>query len=311
MASTKTGKRQPPKPQAPQKRRTNSLLGERRFQLLAAVAIVVVGVIVAFASRGDHKTINGQAVSGLPDTPDYHSLLVSPSNARTVLLGTHDGLFRSRDGGGHWARYALAGSDAMNLTRPVAGGVTWIAGHDVFARSSDGGTSWQALNPSGLPSLDLHGFAVDPKHPATLYAAVAGAGLFRSTNAGASFVQVSAEVGGAVMALAVTDGGAILAGDMQRGLLKSADGGRSWRPILNAQLAGLAISPANPKLILATGPGILRSTDGGKSWRRVRRVDADAGPVAFAPSNANVSYVVGFDRRLYRSSDGELGFGGR
>src|SRR5437870_2147689 len=83
--------------------------------------------------------------------------------------------------------------------------------------------------------------------------AVAGNGLYRSTDNGETFELVTSEVGGAVMALAVTRSGDILAGDMQRGLLESTDGGRSWRQVLNAQLAGLAISPSNPKLILATG----------------------------------------------------------
>jgi photosystem II stability/assembly factor-like uncharacterized protein len=179
-----------------------------------------------------------------------------------------------------------------------------MAGHDVFARSSDGGESWQMLQPASLPSLDLHGFAVDPHAPSTLYAAVAGIGLFRSTDSGRTFKQVSKSVGGEVMALAVSRAGAILAGDMQRGLLESKDGGTTWRRILNSQLAGLAINPSDPRSILATGPGIQHSADGGKTWKLVKRIDAGAGPVTFAPSNPRIAYVVGFDRILYRSGNG-------
>ena len=111
------------------------------------------------------------------------------------------------------------------------------------------------------------------------------------------------DVGGAVMALAITRDGEILAGDMERGLLASRDGGRSWREALNARLMGLAINPQKASLILATGPGILRSTDGGRSWRQPLELSEGAGPVAWSPSQPQVAYVVGLDRTLYRTDD--------
>lgn len=192
----------------------------------------------------------------------------------------------------------------MTLARPGGSGTIWLAGHDVFARSDDGGARWRALNPRSLPSLDLHGFAVDPRKRSNLYAAVAGTGLFRSTNSGATFTQVSTAVGGMVMALAVTPTGEILAGDMQRGLLASRDGGRTWRRVLKAQLAGIAVNLRQPRTVLATGPGILRSTDGGAHWSRVARIDAGAGPVAWSLSDPRIAYAVGFDRVLYTTMDG-------
>ena len=106
------------------------------------------------------------------------------------------------------------------------------------------------------------------------------------------------------MALAVTSSGDLLAGDMQRGLLRSSDGGRTWRAALKAQLAGLAINPRNPRLILAAGPGVLRSTDAGRTWAEVLEVPSGAGPIAWSPSDPSRAYVVGFDRTLSRSSDG-------
>src|SRR5207244_10760202 len=126
----------------------------------------------------------------------------------------------------------------------------------VLAKSTDGGRTWVDVRPSGLPTLDVHGFAVDPRRPNRLYAAVAGQGLYRSTDNGVSFTPVSKQVGGAVMALAVTPSGDSLCGDMQQGLLVSRDGGKTWRRILAAQLMGLALNPRDPKRVLAAGPGI-------------------------------------------------------
>jgi hypothetical protein len=239
MASSKA--RSPKVPQASQREQAEALLGRRWLPFVVGAAIVLAAV-AAFAvaprgSSGDGKT------AGLPNTSDYHSLLVAPADPRQLILGTHQGLFRSTDAGRHWASYRMGGRDAMNLVRPAGGSTVWLAGHNVFARSNDGGQTWKALAPTTLPSLDLHGFTVDPSTPSTLYAAVAGVGLYRSTNGGSSFSEISKEVGGMVMALAVMPSGDILAGDMQRGLLVSHDKGATWKLSLRRSSPGSRSTP--------------------------------------------------------------------
>jgi photosystem II stability/assembly factor-like uncharacterized protein len=276
---------------------------QRAVLALAAVAVAAaVAVVAAVATQrggGGGATVS----AGLPNTPDYHSLLVNPTNPRKLVLGTHNGLYVSTDGGRHWRFDALSGDDAMNLARP-GGQTIWLAGHEVFKKSGDGGATWSDVRPAGLPSLDIHGFAVDARNPRALYAAVAGEGLYRSRDGGRSFVLASNQVGGSVMALAVLPDGRILAGDMQHGLLESSDGGARWRQTLQAQLMGLAVNARNPKRLLAAGPGIALSTDGGHSWRSVLELSDGVGPVAWSQSNPKLAYAVGFNRTLYRSADG-------
>jgi photosystem II stability/assembly factor-like uncharacterized protein len=290
--------------QAPKKRQQQRRVPSWTYALGAAVLIAAIAG-GAFLLGRDKAQSGGEgpaASVGLPNTSDYHSLLVAPSNPAHVLLGTHAGLYESRDSGKTWRKVALAGQDAMNLARSDRQTV-WTAGHMVFAKSVDGGSTWADVRPEGLPSLDIHGFAVDPNKPTRLYAAVAGRGLYRSDDAGQSFEAVSSEVGGAVLALAVTRNGRILAGDQQQGLLASDDGGKSWRPVARAGVLGLAINPEDPQTIVAGGPGILLSTDGGRSWRQVLALDHGAGPVAWAQSDAEIGYAVGFDRIFYRTRD--------
>jgi Photosynthesis system II assembly factor YCF48 len=223
-----------------------------------------------------------------------------------ILLGTHAGLYESTDGGRDWRQVALVGQDAMNLARSE-GETVWTAGHNVLARSSDGGATWSDVRPQGLPSLDIHGFAVDPRDQA-LWAAVAGQGLYRSTDGGATFALVSKQVGGSVMALAVTPEGRVLAGDMQQGLLASENEGEDWRVAASAAVMGLAINPEDPTIVLAAGPGILRSSDGGSTWQPVLQLGEGAGPVAWSSSDADVGYAVGFDRTLTaRGTAGDRG----
>jgi photosystem II stability/assembly factor-like uncharacterized protein len=261
--------------------------------------VVAVVVVVATQRGGGGAT----ASAGLPDTPDYHSLLVDPTDPRKLVLGTHVGLYVSSDGGRHWRFDALSGDDAMNLSRP-GGETIWLAGHEVFKKSSDGGATWSDVRPEGLPGLDIHGFAVDPDYPRILYAAIAGRGLYRSRDGGRSFALASAEVGANVMALAVLPDGRILAGDMQQGLLDSSDRGASWKPTLRAQLMGLAVNPRDPKRLVAAGAGIALSTDGGRSWRSVLDLPDAVGPIAWSQSNPKLAYAVAFDRTFFRSRDG-------
>lgn len=308
--TTRSKQRRPPKTakgrpvHSPKRRDTRQA---RSWWLLAAIAVAlaaaaVIAVVLTQREGNDGGPSAGSAaVAGLPNTPDYHSLLVAPSDPNTLLLGTHHGLYRSQDGGRSWSFEGLSGQDAMNLARPSANTV-WAAGHNVLMKSTDGGRTWQDVRPGGLPGLDVHGFAVDPRNPQIVYAAIAGQGLYRSSDGGRSFATLSTDVGGAVMALAVTRDGRILAGDMQQGLLVSRDGKR-WTQALGAQLMGLAVNPKQPKLVLAAGAGVFRSTDGGRSWKQTFELADGAGPLAWAPSQPNVAYLVGFDRTLYKTTD--------
>jgi photosystem II stability/assembly factor-like uncharacterized protein len=308
MAKTKTKKKRtaPPRVQSPrpaQRPRRRDWL----FWLVAAAPFVAAGAFGIFlvSQREAGSTAARPPASTLPATADYHSLLVGPTDPDRVWLGTHAGLHESTDGGRSWVETGLAGRDAMNLAgSPRSAKTVWAAGHLVFAKSTDGGTSWTDVSPEGLPSLDIHGFATDPRNPSRLWAAVAGEGLFRSTDGGRSFSLVSSEVGAGVMALGVAPNGRLLAGDMQQGLMSSTDDGESWTQVLSEGLMGLAINPRSPSQVLATGQsGIWSSGDGGSTWRIVHPMLQGAGPVAWAPSAPKTAYAVGFDRMLYKTEN--------
>jgi photosystem II stability/assembly factor-like uncharacterized protein len=290
--------------QAPKRRERPQRLPAWAYALGGTLVVALFAggaLLLAREQAGSRSDGPAAAAGGLPNTSDYHSLLVARNDPRHLMLGTHAGLYESLDGGRSWKQVALAGQDAMNLARSD-GETAWAAGHNVLARSDDGGKTWSDVRPDGLPSLDVHGFAVDPRDQ-TLWAAVAGEGLYRSTDDGASFVLVTEEVGGNVMALAVTPEGRLLAGDMQQGLLLSENEGKEWRVAERAAVMGLAVNPDDPAVVIAAGPGILRSSDAGAGWEQVQAVAEGAGPAAWSASDPDIGYVVGFDRTLYRTDD--------
>lgn len=294
------------KPQHPQRRSTTQGRPSRLLLLAGAAGLIALAGVGIVLTRDSGDDTTGAAPAALPNTSDYHSLLVAPNAPEQLLLGTHQGLFRSSDGGRTWTQAELADRDAMNLAHSSSETV-WAAGHNVFARSSDGGSTWQDMRPTGLPSLDLHGFAVEPES-GRLWAAVAGEGLYRSDNGGVSFTQLTKDVGAGVMGLEVLPSGRILAADMEaQALLASEDGGKTWARRLDRPVMAIAAAPDNPKLLLASILGndasIVRSADGGQSWEPVLALPEGAGPIAWSESEPATAYVVSLDRTLYRSTD--------
>jgi Photosynthesis system II assembly factor YCF48 len=256
----------------------------RRTRLLIRTALVGFALAAAAASG-----------AAIPKASDYHSLLVLSPDAKALLLGTHQGLFRSTDGGHRWRPGGLRGEDAMNLVR--AGNTILMGGHDVYAESTNDGRSWRHFRPAGLPSLDVHGLAVDPRAPNVVYAQIAGTGLYRSTDGGFSFRLVSSDVNGAMMQVAVTPAGRLVVGDMSRGIWLSQTG-RKWTHAATGMVMGVAVDPRDGNRVVATGRGIAISSDGGKSWSAALPSKRMFGPVAWAPDEPGLVYAVGYDRLL-------------
>jgi photosystem II stability/assembly factor-like uncharacterized protein len=78
--------------------------------------------------------------------------------------------------------------------------------------------------------------------------------------------------GGSVSALAVDPNGNVFAATLQAGVFKSANEGRSWRPLTIAARAlrvdSLAVAPGEPATVYAgTGRGVFKSADGGATWQ--------------------------------------------
>ena len=132
------------------------------------------------------------ASSGTPERFGHvHALLVHPEGD-TLLVGTHQGLFRSPDAGVTWSRVSpqgdVSGRDFMTLAiHPQTHSRIYAGGHDLgILRSEDFGQTWQRAD-QGIPSADVHALAADAHKPQQLYAWVVDRGLYRSQDGGRSW----------------------------------------------------------------------------------------------------------------------------
>jgi photosystem II stability/assembly factor-like uncharacterized protein len=115
---------------------------------------------------------------------------------------------------------------------------------------------------------------IDPADHMTIYAGT-GAGLFRSSDGGTTWLEVDQQVRVSVGALAREPGAATaLYAGTGSGLLRAAPG-EDGRPALHRGLEGifvgaLAVDPSSVTVYAGSGTGVHKSSDRGKTWRAAR-----------------------------------------
>ena len=138
---------------------------------------------------------------------------------------------------------------------------------------------WTTNGPGGG---QLQGLAIDPRAPATVYAAAGVAGVFKSLDAGGSWTAVNTGLTNLdVRALAIDPSAptTLYAGTSGGGVFKTTNAGGTWTP-MNTGLTVLAVSalivdpitPANVYALTVTTNGatttqVFKSTNGAGNWQ--------------------------------------------
>jgi photosystem II stability/assembly factor-like uncharacterized protein len=159
-----------------------------------------------------------------------------------------------------------------------------------------------------------------PGEPLTFFQGTTGGGVWKTTDAGETWENISdgffevASIGAVEVALSdpnviyVGTGSAGIRGNVMtgRGVYKSTDGGDSWTfsGLPEAGLIGrMRVHPDNPDLVYAAAlghpfgkneeRGVFRSKDGGQNWEKVLFVNDSVGAVDLAmnPKNPRVLYA--------------------
>ncbi len=176
---------------------------------------------------------------------------------------------------------------------------------------------WRSIGPyRGGRSAAVTGV---PGKPNLYYFGATGGGVWRTTDAGNSWENISdGFFGSSIGAVAVSewDNNVIYVGGGEKtvrgnvsagtGMYKSTDAGKTWQPIGlkdSKHISRIRIHPKNPDVVYAAvmgdlfksseERGVYRSADGGKTWERKLFANADAGAVdlCFDPNNARILYA--------------------
>jgi len=162
----------------------------------------------AWRSRDGGRTWR-KTPAGL-SSPDIHSLVVVPAREgrpRRLLAATNNDLNISEDEGDSWRRSDIG----KQLPRSYCRGMTQVAGRPerillgigdgppgwsgLIALSEDAGDTWRLADMPGQANSTIWNFATHPADPALIYASSVSGQVYRSTDAGGSWVKLAREFG--------------------------------------------------------------------------------------------------------------------
>jgi hypothetical protein len=301
---------------------------------------------VIFLTREDDQSdwkISRQALEGR----HVIALMIEPTS-QTIFASMHDsGVAASDDGGLTWAfrNNGLISENVYSLSCAISGHrVRLYAGTEpahLFV-SEDMGASWRELTTlRSVPSVPKWTFpapphhahvinvSIDPINPDIIYACVEQGGLFKSTDAGATWKELQGFNDDCHRVLIFRSDPQTLFLPTGYGFYRSYDGGETWENISHkisriGYPDPMVIHPKNENLMFLAGgeadpyhwmqtksanPRIARSRDGGDTWEVLgrgmpERLDASFEAMIIEAWNGSCAIYAGnTDGEIYYSGD--------
>jgi len=202
-------------------------------------------------------------------------------------------------------------------------------------KTTNAGTTWEPIfDDQG--SFSIGCVAIDPKHPLTVWVGTGennsqrsvayGDGVYRSVDGGKHWTNVglkgSEHIGKIVIdprdpdVVYVAAQGPLWTMGGERGLYKTADGGKTWSRVLHIDdrtgVTDVALDPRDPDVVYAAayerhrrvwtlidggpGSGLHKSTDGGKTWQKLSnglpKEEMGRIGIALSPADPDVIYAL-------------------
>ena len=278
------------------------------------------------------ETIGGPSGDSVP----IFSLTVDPHNPQIIWTGTDKtgDIYKSTDGGRTWKKKANGiiheheiwlsfrgftvdpnNSDivyAMGELQEPDNNVWGLKVGGVIYKTSDGGEHWTRIWHGAIPSSLARYMWINPENTDILYVST---GIFDRGAVGETDPETNPDPFGGL------------------GVLKSTDGGQTWRVLGKENgldflyIGSLYMHPENPDVLFAAAGhvitdlsyekflkdnhsplGIYRTTDGGESWQQILESEQELfyqtfTSVEICPSDFNIIYA-GTEFAIYRSQDG-------
>ena len=216
-------------------------------------------------------------------------------------------------------------------------------------KTGDAGETWSPIF-DGQPISSIGAIAVAPSSPDTIYVGTGegalrgnisyGNGVYKSTDAGKTWNNIglkdARQIGAVIVdptnpdLVMVAAIGHAFGPNPERGVFRSADGGKTWKRVLyrndHTGAIDLTFDPHDPKIVYAAlwevrrqpwnfssggpGSGLFRSTDAGLTWTELKGHGLPSGTlgrmdvaVSGADPNRIYAMIEAADGGLYRSDD--------
>ena len=251
-----------------------------------------------------------QPLAGAP--PGVTTLAIDPVQPQILYAGSDAGLFRSTNGGAHWAKltrgllsFPINAIAVAPRSRTVYVATSSPLPGQIVYRSDDEGGHWTPADGGALNYV--YALAVDPGRQETVWAVSSGQ-LFRSLDRGRTWKQADAGIT-ADGTLAVLPGAATLLAGTATGVFRSGNQGASWsrssQGLDAATISGLALDPSRPSRLYAAADGVYRTATGGGHWSLLpgapNAIDVN-GPLATDAHRPGTAYL-GVSGGVARTTD--------
>jgi photosystem II stability/assembly factor-like uncharacterized protein len=291
-------------------------------------------IYVGARGSGVWKTTNGgsswQPLTDALPTLEIAAIAIDPSTPSRVYVATeHEGVFRSEDAGVSWAQ--IVSSDlnmevrwGVMIVHPTNPDVLFLTSKDGIYRSADQGANWQLSKAAPVGSIGrATDLVMDPSTPNTLYAGIAGNGIYKTTTSGiageSSWNKLTAglpdfsQITIVTLALCRDQPATVYAGLNQKEsplfrLYRTINSGGNWS-LRYTHVTGtvpfndyIAVHPTNRDIVYITGEHFYRSIDGGSTPIIQSGPHVDHHAFTQHPTDPKIIYTAS-DGGIYRSSD--------
>lgn len=182
---------------------------------------------------------------------------------------------------------------------------------------------WETEGPGNIGGR-INTIAIDPTNSNIIYIGTACGGVFKTTNAGASWTAIFDDqpyLAIGAIEIAPSNHNTIYVGTgdpnvsgypfIGDGVYKSTDAGQTWTHLglVDQRIVSkLKVHPLNPNLVYAatmglpfeknSQRGLYKSTDGGQNWNQVYYKSDSAGVIDMVlhPTDTNIVYITGWNR---------------
>ncbi|HTS25161.1 MAG TPA: hypothetical protein VMH81_04765 [Bryobacteraceae bacterium] len=232
---------------------------------------------------------------------DIWSIAIWHNDPKVIAAGVSDGVYLTRDGGENWARISPESNHALMPVvsldfDPRTSEVLYAGTPHLPWKTYDGGKSWHSVRDGMADDSDVFSIHVDTGQPNQVFAS-ACSGMYRSLNQALSWTKLIGAKDASYRTYRIaqhpTEPEILFAGTTH-GLVKSVDGGTTWRRLTPYATRWIAFDASHPRRVFAAtdGAGLFRSDDLGESFR----------PINDGFSNRRLASLAALGTTLYAAS---------